>query len=545
MSFKETYQGTLIAMQDFKERIVESNIEDQEKFMRELQEYLNSHDANGDFATFNYVFKQILKSNTEYRELSEESLKEKIKEKCDSVQDGKERKKFRNRIYGFLEESKSKPNRQCVIEVAVVLGLSLEELEELLQKGLFQTGITYSSYKELIAAYCLIRRIHYDAFKELIIRYEIESVRLEAEMQEKENNGNFENNRIALVDSIVLQDKMKNMTEEKISEDTDSFLQYLLSISESLKGYSKHALTEFYALFEEVRLTVNEIRAQNYRRPLYNYLAENIYRGERKTVDMIISDLKKRVDENIVDQLDELDRRYDSGEIKDYRKISYADVKTEFRRVYNEHKTELADDKVFEGLLDDAFPRVTSDENVIRCIYGGTYDSGGLMQNDGRYGLEIQAAKLPKQALYAPMSKDRYNYLRNMIDGYRKFNLLIADRKKNNPNLNYTQLYKLYPDLKKMEGRLRIPQRHEFLMLIYFLFKNSGDNAENNYEDNYNDRNIAKEFKSYASKLLVKVGYYPIYEGNMLDVLLMGCLVNPDMTYHEFIRYALAPEEEW
>ena len=130
MSFKETYQGTLIAMQDFKERIVESNIEDQEKFMRELQEYLNSHDANGDFATFNYVFKQILKSNTEYRELSEESLKEKIKEKCDSVQDGKERKKFRNRIYGFLEESKSKPNRQCVIEVAVVLGLSLEELEE-------------------------------------------------------------------------------------------------------------------------------------------------------------------------------------------------------------------------------------------------------------------------------------------------------------------------------------------------------------------------------------------------------------------------------
>lgn len=537
MAHKETYQGTLIAMQDFKERIVESNIEDQEKFMRELQEYLNSHDANGDFATFNYVFKQILKSNTEYRELSEESLKEKIKEKCDSVQDGKERKKFRNRIYGFLEESKSKPNRQCVIEVAVVLGLSLEELEELLQKGLFQTKISYSSYKELIAAYCLIKRIHYDVFKDLINRYETESGRLETGMQEKENNGELEKNRIALVDSQVFQKKMENITVENTMSDTEEFLQYLLSISESLKGYSKHTLNEFYALFEEVRFTVGEINAESNRGRLYKYLAESICCGERKTIDMLLVDLKKRVDENIAEQLDELDRRYDSGEIKDYQKISYSVIKAEFKRVYNEHKTEFADDKEFNALLDAAFPRVTSDENVIRCIYGGAYEDGGLMQNDGRYGMEIREANLPNQVLNAPMSKDRYNYIRNMVDDYRKFNLLIADRKKNNPNLNYTQLYKLYPDLKKMEGRLRIPQRHEFLMLIYFLFRNI----------DADDSNIAKEFKSYASKILEKAGYYPVYEGNLLDVLLMGCLINPkfDMTYHEFIRYALAPEEDW
>lgn len=532
-----TYKGTMIARRDFKEKIIESNIEDQEQFMKELQEYLNIHDATGNFATFNYVFNQILKKNTEFKELSEKDLKGKIKEKCDSVQDEKERKKFRNRIYGFLDESRSKPNRQCVIEVSVVLGLSLEELEELLQKGLFQTRISYSSYKELIAAYCLIKQFDYNVFTDLINRFETEAGKPEIGMQKNKSNGELDGNGITPVDSLVFQNEMKNITDGNTMADTEDFLQYLFNMSESLKGYSKHTLNEFYALFEEVRFTVGEINAESDRVRLYGYFAENICHGERKTIDELLGDLKKRVDENIADQLDELDRRYDSGEIKDYQKISYADIKAEFKRVFNEHKTELADDEEFNALLDAAFPCVTSDENVIRCIYGGAYEDGGLMQNNGRYGMEIQEANLPNQVLNAPMSKDRYNYIRNMVDAYRKFNLLIADRKKDNPNLSYRQLYKLYPDLKKMESRLRIPQRHEFLMLIYFLFRNT----------DADDRNIAKEFKSYASKILEKAGFYPVYEGNLLDVLLMGCLINPkfDMTYHEFIRYALAPEEDW
>jgi hypothetical protein len=201
----ETYRGTLIAAQDFQEKIIKSNIENQEIFMKELQEYLNRQDASGNFATFNYVFRKILKKHSEYMGLADGELVEKIKAKCEVIENGNERKKFRNRILGFLEESKSKPNRQCVIEVAIVLGFSLNDLEELLQKGLFQTTISYSNYKELIGAYCLVKQSSYNEYIYILNRFETEATDKQGEEE------GIESKNVREIDSFVFQKEMKNI----------------------------------------------------------------------------------------------------------------------------------------------------------------------------------------------------------------------------------------------------------------------------------------------------------------------------------------------
>ena len=541
------YHGTLIAEQEFGEKIVKANIEDEEQFMKELQDYLKINDAIGNFVTFNYVFRQVLQRNAEYRGLSENDLLKRIKEKCASINDEKDRKKIRNRIHGFLKESKSKPNRQCVIEVAVVLELTIEDLNTLLQKGLFQTAVCYSSYKELVGVYCIQNKYSYNDYIYIINQYENDLYIVNAEKQNTDKGEESEREKTQ-GDSILFQKEVNKLILTDETPKKDEFLNYLLRMSGSFKGYSRHTLNEFYALFEEVRFTASnsnvesiDINNVDARSNLYTYLAESICHGERKTINKLVRDLRKRVDDNINSQLDELDKQRVSGEVKDYKKISYAEIKAEFKRIYSEHKSDLADDVEFNTLLDAAFPCVTSDENVIRILYGGTYEDGGLMQNDGRYGIEIQDADLPKQVLNAPISKDRYNYIRNMVKDYREFNSLVENRRKSNPELTYREICKKCPEIKKMEGRLRIPQRHEFLMLIYFLFKHT------QRDEKIANMNLAKEFKYFSSSILKRAGYFPIYEGNLLDVMLMGCLVKPQMelTYHRFIRYALAPEEEW
>lgn len=532
---KYGYKGTVAAAVELEKRLFLADVEDEKEFVRELKDYLNEQDVLHNYMNFHTCFTRILRSHAPFDKCTDkESLKTAVTRYCKCIQDDDERKRLRGHIHKYIEIETRTPRREIVIEVAVVLGFDRKELDELLTKGLFQTTVCFSNYRELIGLYCIERKEPVETYQYLVREFEAAA-----------DWSGMAQAPVSVTGSITFQQEMERSWSENMQE-PEAFLELLLSRTGYFKAYSIRTLNEFYKLFEEVRFTIteNNMEVQEMRGEFDACLEEVTRNGKKKVAGELLIKWRKHISEYVKKQRQEWEKARTSEELIQFKSIDYGELKEYLKEQTKEYLADRERDKEkFNVRLEEAFPKCCSDEAVIRRLFGGRYEDGGIMKDQGRSGVNLKDADMPKRLQKAVLNGHRYNYIRNMVSGYREYHASMGELRQKYKDLEEKEFRKLkeYKELKNKEYDLKIPSRQEFLLLLYFLFRNSGIKDED-----IPDRNIPKAFKEYASQILERAGYYPIYEGYLLDALLMGCLVVPEMgiEYEQFIRYAMG-EKDW
>lgn len=524
---QENNRGTRYWLENVTENIINADFKDDAAFLKGLTEFLYKQAETKEYATFDFVFRRLLFEKPEYNTVKPEELVHLISKKCSEINDKSKADAVKKRILSLLKSSNVIPNRQSIMEMAIVLGFDLADLNNLYQKGLFQTGVSYSSYAELIGVYAIINKLSLNEFYFLIEKFEM--------MASNIGIGDYE---VYDTGSAYFEDHMMQMAEMS----KDEFVNYLGEKAPALKDFSMRCVKVYKSLFEEVALFIGHDYwlTKAARMQLFNYLERSLRHPKGSTVESVITELKKMVEEALDNAYESLDRCSDENRLYAYKRPDYAAVREHFRHVHRAYGNKNADETEFDTLLKAAFPSLNN-ENVIRTIYGGRYSDGGIMKDRGRTGVNVKKAELPKQVLESVMAPERLSHIMNMVEEHQDYYTRLDKLKTRYPGLSLKDISALDKEakcevnaLKRAESCLRIPTRHELLQLIYFLCANQSLDSKERVET----------FIGYGTEKLKLAGYLGVYAGCLEDILFIGLLSSDDeLTYNELIRYALGEKD--
>lgn len=148
-----------------------------------------------------------------------------------------------------------KPSRENAFHICFALGFSVEETEELLQKGLGEAGIQVNDYQELIFRYCLENGLHFD--KALAL----------GEMFEEALDTDITLSKTHSTEELMQQyERSKGLKPE-------DFLMWMTDRADWFKGYSQTALNYFLLMKKQI---VSQIREDS-QKMLEDYLRESGY----------------------------------------------------------------------------------------------------------------------------------------------------------------------------------------------------------------------------------------------------------------------------
>lgn len=177
----------------------------------------------------------------------------------------------------LLNTYKRNPSREKVFEIALVLELNIDQVNDLLQKGCWDTSISFSDPNELIATYCLLEQLDYADYINMKNRFKDE-VKIYG-LGEKNEQVSYKKTKILKEEFEKEVKKSFQQSEYLVKEEKiDQFFEilYKKNYGKDLKGFSNQRIEKFNELFEMVRDELSNIRREeNY--DFWDYLKEKIY----------------------------------------------------------------------------------------------------------------------------------------------------------------------------------------------------------------------------------------------------------------------------
>ena len=193
----------------------------------------------------------------------------------------------------LLNTYKRNPSREKVFEIALVLELNIDQVNDLLQKGCWDTSISFSDPNELIATYCLLEQLDYADYINMKNRFKDE-VKIYG-LGEKNEQVSYKKTKILKeefeeeVKKSFQQSEYLEIKEKKI----DQFFEILneKNYGKDLKGFSNQRIEKFNELFEMVCDELFNIRREE-NDYFWDYLKDKISYLEKDAIDKMKNEVQ-------------------------------------------------------------------------------------------------------------------------------------------------------------------------------------------------------------------------------------------------------------
>lgn len=366
-----------------------------------------------------------------------------------------------------LDPERSIPSRKQIFKIAFAVGLTPEETEEYLKKGISQPGFQINDYREFIIRYCLEHQKGRDICQRMIVFYEQKAQK--KGKWEQESNTKWIREQYSLV---------KDFSEEEL-------VVWMCKNQKYFKGYSLTNLQCYRELLQQCLIFLRKDVKEALARVLDEagfFEWQNEHGNKNINNDQEI----ERFVKNRLRSKKEYISQEDAREIRKLAAMAYASQERMSDLILEIYSTMPGRDK----------------HQKKYALYNAL--GGELKRVDRKYISELlNMAVLKEKQMILQME-------------------LAAET-------DEKQRQKKENELKKFRQRVHLIGRSDLLVLAQYIIYRRLEEYSLLYDKTYNQKEAQEEFREYADGILEMCGMRKIDQNYMLDHVLLECFAKEDM----------------
>lgn len=385
----------------------------------------------------------------------------------------------------FESGSHAVPKRWQILKLALALGLSPEETQEYLTKGISEPEIQVNDYQEFICMYCLSNKLSINDYNEISECFE----------SKIDDNIHFEHTEHT--------NRLKKEFEELKSFSKVDFTVWMIKNQTLFKGYSMTTYRYFESLIDE---TIELFRREAEEMLAVKLRETNFYSELNNASELSGKEYRQEVKKYIKNNERRVNNRISEDTIRD--------IKNYYVMAYSE-----------KGRISVILSEIFNNINKVKA----KKKSADKDCADSDNNHPSISAKYISELLNVALQKEK---LINMQHAFRKLDRLASDSQcpediwklVSDRPVSPKEAKKLLKRAITMQGqRTKLINRTELLILLSYIIHDRYTLELNETSEEY-DMNKAKlRFIKAADSMLTVCGMRPINEDYYLDSLLLAC----------------------